>query len=90
VVKTPGAACSALARTRVLLEADRSFSHRSSACSSCTQFTSYCKHDFFVASGGKLVIQYKKKQTKHPRCGASGVVLHGVSGWQRKQFAGQL
>ena len=31
-------------------------------------------------AGGKLVVQYQKKPTKHPRCGATGVVLHGVSG----------
>jgi ribosomal protein L34E len=33
------------------------------------------------AAGGKLVVQYQKKPTKHARCGATGVVLHGVSSW---------
>jgi len=28
--------------------------------------------------GGKLVVQYQKKPTKHARCGATGVVLHGL------------
>eukprot|EP00879_Flechtneria_rotunda_P000160 GHRR01000229.1.p1 GENE.GHRR01000229.1~~GHRR01000229.1.p1 ORF type:complete len:118 (+),score=31.03 GHRR01000229.1:135-488(+) len=28
--------------------------------------------------GGRLVVQYQKKPTKHPRCGATGVVLHGL------------
>jgi len=32
-----------------------------------------------AAAGGKLVVQYQKKPTKHPRCGATGVLLHGVS-----------
>ncbi|KAI8471187.1 MAG: ribosomal protein L34Ae [Monoraphidium minutum] len=28
--------------------------------------------------GGKLVVQYQKKPTKHPKCGATGVILHGL------------
>ncbi|GBF90813.1 60S ribosomal protein L34 [Raphidocelis subcapitata] len=28
--------------------------------------------------GGKLVVQYQKKPTKHPKCAATGVVLHGL------------
>jgi len=28
--------------------------------------------------GGRLVVQYQKKPTKHPRCGFSGVVLQGL------------
>lgn len=31
-------------------------------------------------AGGKLVLQTQKKPTKHARCGATGVILHGVSG----------
>ncbi|KIZ06472.1 60S ribosomal protein L34 [Monoraphidium neglectum] len=28
--------------------------------------------------GGKLVVQYQKKPTKHPKCAATGVRLHGL------------
>ncbi|KAF8055119.1 RPL34 [Scenedesmus sp. PABB004] len=28
--------------------------------------------------GGKLVVQTQKKPTKHARCGATGVILHGL------------
>jgi hypothetical protein len=30
-------------------------------------------------TGGRHVVQYKKKQVQHPRCAVSGVVLQGVS-----------
>ena len=30
-------------------------------------------------TGGRHIVQYKKKQVKHPRCAVSGVVLQGVS-----------
>lgn len=37
------------------------------------------------------MVQYQKKPTKHARCGATGVILHGVSSCLRHplgQFAG--
>lgn len=37
------------------------------------------KPSMLLAAGGKLVLQTQKKPTKHPRCGATGVRLHGVS-----------
>jgi ribosomal protein L34E len=38
--------------------------------------------------GGRLVLQTKRKPAQHPRCGATGVVLNGVSTKQR-MFGGR-
>ncbi len=40
--------------------------------------------------GGKLVVQYQKKPTQHPKCGATGVVLHGVSAGRSVGSAGSV
>jgi ribosomal protein L34E len=44
-------------------------------------------HPLPAISGGKLVVQYQKKPTKHPKCAATGVRLHGVSApWAAVDF----
>ncbi len=35
--------------------------------------------DLRFTAGGRLVFQYVKKQASHPKCGATGVRLNGVS-----------
>ena len=39
--------------------------------------------------GGRLVLQTKRKPAQHPRCGATGVVLNGVSLAARVFFGGR-